>query len=81
MSKRKEIANNIITTFMTFYNADNITAKNMATLRESFDKAGLKKRELTTEFIKRCQKGEFGSGKIGDHNFFAGHKIILKYFN
>lgn len=81
MSKRKEIANNIITTFMTFYNADNVTAENMAALRESFDKVGLKRRELTTEFVKRCKKGEFGSGKTGDQNFFAGHNIILKYFS
>ena len=44
MSKRKEIANNIITAFMAFYNADNIIVENMAILRESFDKAGLKKK-------------------------------------
>lgn len=82
MSKRKEIANNIITAFMAFYNADNITVENMAILRESFDKTGLKKRELTTEFVKRYQKGEFGDcSKLEDDHFFAGHEIIRKYFS
>lgn len=82
MSKRKEIANNIITAFMTLYNADNVTAENMAALRESFDKIGLKRRELTTEFVKRYQKGEFGDcSKLDNKSFFAGHNIILKYFS
>ena len=41
-----------------------------------------KKRELTTEFVKRYQKGEFGDcGKLEDDHFFAGHEIIRKYFS
>ena len=82
MSKRKQIANNIIDAFMAFYDANNVNAENMKILRESFDKAHLKKRELTAEFVRRYDNGEFGDcADIHNPHFWAGHGIIEKWFS
>lgn len=82
MSKRKQIANNIIDAFMAFYDANNVNAENMKILRESFDKAHLKKRELIAELVRRYDNGEFGDcADPHDPRFFAGHKIIREWFS
>lgn len=74
MSKRKQIANNIIDAFMAFYDANNVNAENMKILRESFDKAHLKKRELIAEFVSRYDNSDC-------ERFEVLHGIIEKWFS
>jgi hypothetical protein len=74
MSKRKQIANNIIDAFIAFYNAGNVNAENMKILRESFDKAHLKKRELVSEFVRRYDNED-------NPRFEVVHGIIEKWFS
>lgn len=74
MSKRKQIANNIIDTFMAFYDANNVNAENMKILRESFDKAQLEKKDLIAEFVRRYDNGD-------NPRFEVVHGIIEKWFS
>lgn len=74
MSKRKQIANNIIDAFMAFYDANNVNAENMKILRESFDKAQLEKKDLIAEFVRRYDNGDC-------ELFEVAHGIIEKWFS
>ena len=74
MSKRKQIANNIIDAFMAFYDANNVNAENMKILRESFDKANLEKKDLIAEFVRRYDNGDC-------ERFEVVHGIIEKWFS
>lgn len=74
MSKRKQIANNIIDAFMAFYDADNVNAENMKILRESFDKAHLEKKDLVAEFVRRCDNDD-------NPRFEVMHGIIEEWFS
>lgn len=58
MSKRTKLAEDIVTSIAAFVRARNVTADNLALLKESFDKMGLKVRELKSFFIKeRMSRG------------------------
>lgn len=74
MSKRKQIANNIIDAFMAFYDANNVNAENMKILRESFDKANLEKKDLIAEFVRRYDNDD-------NPRFEVVHGIIEKWFS
>ena len=74
MSKRKQIANNIIDAFMAFYDANNVNAENMKILRESFDKAQLEKKDLIAESVRRYDNND-------NPRFEVVHGIIEKWFS